>query len=101
MKKKAIINPKDENDEECFKWAVTAALHYVDIKSHPEPISNLRKYIDNYDWSGLEFPLSIKEINKFEKNNDISVNVLGAEEKKDKRDKENLKNKRCLMIHGK
>ena len=24
--KKAVINPKNENDEECFKWAVTAAL---------------------------------------------------------------------------
>ena len=59
-RKSAVINPKNENDEECFKWAVTAALHHEDIKSHPECISNLRQYINNYDWSGLEFPLSIK-----------------------------------------
>ena len=32
-KKNAVINPKNENDEECFKWAVTAALHHV-ILSH-------------------------------------------------------------------
>ena len=25
--KKAITNPENENDEECFKWAVIAALH--------------------------------------------------------------------------
>ena len=31
--KRAIINPKNESDEECFKWAVIAALHYVDIKT--------------------------------------------------------------------
>ena len=31
-KKKAVINPKNE---ECFKWAVTAALHHKEIKSHP------------------------------------------------------------------
>ena len=24
-KKKAVINPKNENDEECFKWAITAS----------------------------------------------------------------------------
>ena len=30
-KKKAIINPKNKNDEECFKWAVTAALNYKQI----------------------------------------------------------------------
>ena len=63
-KKRAIVNPKHENDEECFKWAVTAALHHKEIKPHPKRISNLRKYVDNYDLSGLEFPLSIKEISK-------------------------------------
>ena len=26
--KRTIINPKNENDEECFKWAVIAALHH-------------------------------------------------------------------------
>ena len=57
--KRAIINPKNESDKECFK-NVIAALHYVDIKSHPERISNLRRFEDNYDWSGLEFNLSVK-----------------------------------------
>ena len=35
--------------------------------------------MDNYDWSGLEFPISIKDIGKFEARNNISVNVLAAE----------------------
>ena len=34
-RKEAIINPQN-NDEECFKWAVIAALRWTDIKSHPE-----------------------------------------------------------------
>ena len=34
--KKVVINPKNENDEECFKWAVTSALNYKEIKSHPK-----------------------------------------------------------------
>ena len=34
-RKKAIINPQND-DEECFKWAVIAALEWTNIKSHPE-----------------------------------------------------------------
>ena len=58
------------------------SLHHEDIKSHPECISNLTRFEDNYDWSGLEFPLSIKGISEFEKKNDVIVNILGVEEKK-------------------
>ena len=65
-----------------FQVAVIAALHYMDIKLHPESMSNLIKHVDNYYWGGLEFPLSIKGIRKFEKKNDIIVNILGVEEKK-------------------
>ena len=34
---------------------------------------------DNYDWSGLEFPVSIKDIWKVETRNNISVDVLAVE----------------------
>ena len=44
-------------------------------------MSNLRKFADNYDWSGLKFPVSIKDIAIFEMNNDISVSVLVVEDK--------------------
>ena len=51
------------------------------IDSHPERVSNLRKFTDNYDWSRLEFPVSLKQIGKFEVKNNISINVLGLEGK--------------------
>ena len=60
-KKKAIINPNND-DNECFKWTVIAALEFPNTKSHPERISNLIKFSNNYDWSGLEFPVSTKDI---------------------------------------
>ena len=41
--KGTVINPKNEKDEECFKWSVIAALHYGQIRSHPERISNLTR----------------------------------------------------------
>ena len=79
--KKAVINPQNK-DEECFKWAVIVALHDEDIKHNPERISLLRPYENQYNWKGLEFPVSIKKINKFEKNNPgIAVNVLFSNKK--------------------
>ena len=75
-RKKAIVNPHN-NDEECFKWSVIA-VEKVGMKD-PQRVSNLRKFTDNYDWSGLEFPVSIKDIGKFENKNIISVNVLAVE----------------------
>ena len=74
--KKAIVNPHND-DEECFKWSVIAA-EYAGMKD-PQLVSNLRKFMDNYDWSGLGFPVSIKDIGRFETRNNISVNVLAVE----------------------
>ena len=34
-KNKATINPKTE-DNKCFQYAVTVALNYGEIESHPE-----------------------------------------------------------------
>ena len=79
-KKKAVINPQND-DEECFKWSVMAALKWTDIKSHLEHVSNLRKFTNNYDWSGLEFPVSIEDIGEFENKNGVSVNVLVVEDR--------------------
>ena len=71
-----MINPQNK-DEECFKRAIIAALHHEEIKNNLERISLLRPYENQYNWKGLEFPVSIKKIDKFEKNNPvIAVNVL-------------------------
>ena len=75
-RKKVILNPHND-DKECFKWSVITA-EKVGMKD-PQRVSNLRKFTDNYDWSGLEFPVSIKDIGKFENRNNISVNVLAVE----------------------
>ena len=67
-RKKAIVNPHN-NDEECFKWSVITEEN-VGMKD-PQRVSNFRKFTDNYHWSGLEFPVSIKDIRKFETRNNI------------------------------
>ena len=75
-RKKVTINPHND-DKDCFKWSVIT-VEKVGMKD-PQRVLNLRKFKDNYDWSGLEFPVSIKDIGKFQTRNDISVNVLAVE----------------------
>ena len=76
-----MINQQNK-DEKCCKWAVIGALHHEEIKKDHQRISKLRSYENQYNWKGLEFPVSIKKIDKFEKNNPgIAVNVLFSKKK--------------------
>ena len=76
--KGAIINVLNKKDNECFKWAVTSALYPAE--KHPE---RQTKYIENsekFNWDGINFPASFKDIDNFEKlNPSVSVNVFGYE----------------------
>ena len=56
-----MINPQ-KKDEECFKWTVIVALHHEEIKHHPERISLLRAYENQYDWKGVEFPVRLRRL---------------------------------------
>ena len=76
--KKAIINVKNENDNECFKWAVTSAV--FPQKKNAERLSKqMREDSEKFDWTGIEFPVSLKQIDKFENNNPYAINVFGYE----------------------
>ena len=79
--KKAIINVKNEKDQECFKWAVTSAVFPVEV--HPERLNKeMRENSEKLDWSGIEFPvaaLSTTQIDRFERQNPYGINILGYE----------------------
>ena len=77
-KKGAIINPKN-SDMECFKWAVTAAMKWKDIDNHPERITKLKRYEDDFDWSKIKFPASFRDIKRFQSRNEITINILAFE----------------------
>ena len=76
--KKAIINPLNK-DQECFKWAVIAASRWEDINKNPQRISKLKKFEVNFDWSGIGFLVSFRDIEGFESRNQISINILAIE----------------------
>ena len=60
---------------ECFKCVVIAAMKWKDIDNHPERISKLRRYEDDFDWTGIKFPVSFRDIKRFEFTNEITINI--------------------------
>ena len=71
-RKKAVINVKNK-DNLCFLWCVLA--HLYKVRSHRERVAHYKKYLDTLNIEGLDFPLPIHQISKFEKQNSISINV--------------------------
>ena len=80
-KKKAIINPKNENKER-FEWAVIMASRWEEINNNPERTSKLKRFEKDFDWSGIGFLVSFKDLSNFEFRNRISVNLLVIEGKR-------------------
>ena len=73
----AIINMK--NKDKCFLWCVLRALNPKDY--HPERVDKELKPKENtLDMEGIEYPVSLKDLNKFERqNHTIFITVLGYE----------------------
>ena len=73
--KKSTINPKN-NDDKCFQYTVTLALNVDNINKHPQRISKIKLFIDQYNWKDIDFPPTNKDWRKLELNNDIALNIL-------------------------
>ena len=78
--KKALTNMKIENDDECFKYCLGRWKNPVE--KNPQRITSLlKKQCEELIWEGISFPISWRGIDRFERQNDISVNVLGLDGK--------------------
>ena len=76
LNKRATINPKNK-DNKCFQYSITVALNHQNIENHPERISNIKPFINQYNWKGIDFAAGIKGWKKFERNNKtIAFNIL-------------------------
>ena len=73
--KKSTLNPKN-NDYKCFQYAVTLALNLDKSNNHPERISKIKPFIEQYNWKAVDFPSTSKDWKKFELNNEIALNIL-------------------------
>ena len=63
--KGVVINMKNE-DNQCFKWCVARALNPVE-KNSERITKELKDQSERLDWSGLRFPVDLKQIKIFEK----------------------------------
>lgn len=80
--KKAIVNVKNL-DNMCFKWAVLSALYPATQNAHR--LSHYQQYRDELNFTGIEFPMCISQLGKFEKQNpEISINIYIFDEKSKK-----------------
>ena len=71
VSKKATINPKNEKDNECFKWSIIAGLNYNKINE-----KELKK-IEKFKRVDTDFSSYQREWEEFEQNNAIiSLNIL-------------------------
>ena len=73
--KKSTINPKN-NDYKCFQYAVTLALNLDKINGHPQRISKIKPFIEEYNWKDIDFPSTSKDWKKIELNNEVALNNL-------------------------
>ena len=74
--KRATINPKNEDDNNCFQYSLTVSLNHQNIRNHPEEISKIRPFISKYNRKGIDFPSGLKDWKMFEQNNKtIALNI--------------------------
>lgn len=80
LNKQAVLNIEC-NDYKCFVYSVLASIHPVGGKHNPNRLSNYLPYANELDLKGMHFPTPLTDIDRFEKQNRISVNVYGYEDK--------------------
>jgi len=66
-KKGAVINVKNYQDDQCFKWAVLSAQYPAE--SHVDRLGNYLRYENAIDCSSLTFPVQPKQFSLFERDN--------------------------------
>ena len=79
LKNRGLINLQNK-DNECFRWC---HIRYLNPQGKdPQRIKKTDKtFICQLDYSSIEFPVTVKQINKIEKQNNICINLFGFEEK--------------------
>ena len=81
IRKRAIVNILN-NDEKCFLWCVLRYLHPKD--NNDTRLTDLKKYENTLNTKGIQFPIKLKDIKKFESLNPSlpGINVFSVNEKK-------------------
>ncbi|KAK5646328.1 hypothetical protein RI129_004792 [Pyrocoelia pectoralis] len=71
--KHAIVNVRN-NDPYCFLWAIVSALHPA--QNHVDRISSYPHFCEILNYNSIQFPIKLSDIKKFEKLNDLTIDVF-------------------------
>ena len=71
---KSVVNIQNK-DHKCFMWSILAYLHPA--HKTPQRVSKYQPFQDELTFQGIDFPVKLQDISKFETQNQISVNVFG------------------------
>ena len=52
------------------------SINLDNIDNHPERISKIKPFINQYNWKDIDFPPTNKDWKKFELNNEVALNIL-------------------------
>ena len=78
--KKAVVNMKNTKDDQCFLWCVLRALNPVE-RDKERIDSKLKSKIGTVNMGDIHYPVTIKDVSKFEKLNlDIAISVYTYDE---------------------
>ena len=77
--KRALKNIQNVDDDWCFQYSILASLHPVNTNAHLP--SSYAKFMCELNMNGVDSPVALSSIPKFEQQNpSISVNVLAHHE---------------------
>ena len=75
-----MINIQNFGDNECFKWCLARYLNPAG--RNPAKITKAdKKCVKKPDFKDTKFPIKVRDINKIEKKNSISISNFGYENK--------------------
>ena len=77
LKNKGATINRQNDDDECFQYAVTTELNYDEIGNHHQRVNKVKPFIDQYNWKDINFPSHVGDWKKFElSNKSMALNVL-------------------------
>ena len=68
----------ENKDDKCFQWCILRYLH--PLQKRDTRINDLKKYEDELNFKGIDFPIKLKDVTKFENQNSSipGVNVFSV-----------------------
>ena len=77
------MNPKNDDDHNCFQYAVKVVLNHENIGKDPIRLYKIKPFVKQYNWKELNFPSHKKNWKRFE-SNDKSIDLNAPHKGKNK-----------------